>query len=268
MATFIWPTNTKRITSKFRDSRKNHHGIDIANPGTRPIYAAADGKVSNSYRSDSYGECVMIVHTINGQTWETLYAHMRSGSRKVKTGQTVKQGQTIGTMGNTGNSTGQHLHFELHKGRWNMQKSNAVDPLKYLDKNISKSAKGAIADIQKGLNKDYNANIAVDNIFGPATKKALIKAYQTELNKQFKAGLSVDGIWGAKTRNATVNVRKNARGKLTWILQAMLVANGYNIAVDGIYGNATGNALKSFQKKNKLSVDGVAGKATWAKLLS
>src|SRR5690625_4914149 len=117
--TFTWPTTTKRITSKFRDNRKNHHGLDIAQTGHHEIYASADGKVSNSYTSTTYGECVMIVHNINGVTWETLYAHMRPGSRKVKSGQNVKQGQVIGVMGNTGNSTAQHLHFELHKGRWN-----------------------------------------------------------------------------------------------------------------------------------------------------
>lgn len=69
----------------------------------------------------------MIVHTINGQTWETVYAHMRAGSHRVSVGQQVKQGQVTGIMGNTGHSTGQHLHFELHKGRWNINKTNAVD---------------------------------------------------------------------------------------------------------------------------------------------
>nr|MBS9407609.1 M23 family metallopeptidase [Streptococcus oralis] len=75
-----------------------------------------------------------IVHTINGVTWETVYAHMRSGSRTVKQGDYVTQGQTIGVMGNTGQSSGQHLHFELHKGRWDINKSNAVNPLDYLEK--------------------------------------------------------------------------------------------------------------------------------------
>src|SRR5690625_138621 len=135
-------------------------------------------------------------------------------------------------------------------------------------KKSTKKARGVIADIQNELNKQYGFNIAVDNILGPETHKALVKAYQTELNEQYNAGLSVDGIWGPKTRNATVNVRYGARGKITWIMQALLVVNGYNISVDGIYGDETKNALRSFQKDNKLSVDAVAGKATWAKLLT
>ncbi|MGM8215185.1 M23 family metallopeptidase [Bacillaceae bacterium W0354] len=129
---FIYPT-VKRVTSHFRTpSRPTHHGTDFAQSGYHEIVAVADGTVSRSYRSTSYGEVVFIVHNINGQTWESVYAHMRTGSRRVKQGDKVKQGQVIGVMGNTGHSTGQHLHFELHKGRWNMQKNNAVDPMKYL----------------------------------------------------------------------------------------------------------------------------------------
>ncbi|MEB8800221.1 M23 family metallopeptidase, partial [Bacillus cereus] len=134
MAKFIYPTDTTRITSGFRGSRPDHHGVDLAEAGYHPIYAAASGQVSRSYLSSSYGECIMIVHTIDGVTWETVYAHMRSGSRTVKEGDYVTQGQTIGIMGNTGDSSGQHLHFELHKGRWNVSKSNAVNPLDYLGK--------------------------------------------------------------------------------------------------------------------------------------
>ncbi|MEB3057379.1 M23 family metallopeptidase [Bacillus pseudomycoides] len=134
MAKFIYPTDTTRVTSGFRGSRSDHHGVDLAESGYHPIYAAASGKVSRSYFSSSYGECIMIVHTIDGVTWETVYAHMRSGSRTVKEGDYVTQGQTIGVMGSTGQAEGQHLHFELHKGSWNDKKSNAVNPLDYLEK--------------------------------------------------------------------------------------------------------------------------------------
>ena len=127
---FIYPTDVTRLTSGFRTSaRPNHHGVDFAEPGTHEIYAAADGTVSRSYVSSSYGETIFIVHVIDGQTWETVYAHMRQGSRRVKEGDRVRQGQVIGIMGNTGDSTGQHLHFELHRGQWNGSKSNAINPV-------------------------------------------------------------------------------------------------------------------------------------------
>jgi|GEM_PF-4632543 len=139
---FIWPTNVRRITSHFRTkSRPNHAAIDIAEPGNHEIYASAAGTVSRSYRGKSYGECIMIVHSINGKTYETVYAHLRSRSRRFKANQKVKQGQTIGLMGNTGNSTGQHLHFELHEGRWNENRTNAVNPLDYLKEQPNKQEK-------------------------------------------------------------------------------------------------------------------------------
>jgi murein DD-endopeptidase MepM/ murein hydrolase activator NlpD len=116
------------ITSGFgkRDSGM-HYGIDIAKPGTVPVVAAADGVVSRSYLSTTYGNCIMIVHNINGVQYETVYAHLRN--RAVSEGKTVKKGEFLGYMGNTGRSTGQHLHFEVHKGRWNISKSNAINPL-------------------------------------------------------------------------------------------------------------------------------------------
>lgn len=130
---FIWPTNVRRITSHFRSqSRPDHMGTDIAKPGHHEIYAAAAGTITRSYYSTTYGECIMILHSIDGQTFETVYAHMKNGSRRFVPNQTVKQGDIIGIMGNTGRSNGQHLHFELHIGRWNSKKTNAVDPIKYL----------------------------------------------------------------------------------------------------------------------------------------
>ncbi|TKI88224.1 M23 family peptidase, partial [Bacillus wiedmannii] len=59
MAKFIYPTDTTRVTSGFRGSRPDHHGVDLAEPGYHPIYAAASGQVSRSYYSSSYGECIM-----------------------------------------------------------------------------------------------------------------------------------------------------------------------------------------------------------------
>lgn len=105
-----------------------HYGVDIANKGSNvPIVAAAAGVVSQSYMSSSYGNVVFISHSINGQVYTTLYAHMTS--RGVSAGTVVSKGQFIGTMGNTGQSFGQHLHFELHRGPWNSAKSNAINPV-------------------------------------------------------------------------------------------------------------------------------------------
>ncbi|MFD3446194.1 murein hydrolase activator EnvC family protein [Microbacteriaceae bacterium 4G12] len=118
------------ITSGFMSDGRNHPGVDIAASGNVPIYAAADGVVIRSYLSTSYGNAVFISHRINGKTYTTVYAHM--SSRAVSEGQVVKQGQQVGVMGSTGESTGQHLHFELHNGEWNEHKTNAIDPQQYI----------------------------------------------------------------------------------------------------------------------------------------
>lgn len=125
-----------------------------------------------------------------------------------------------------------------------------------------------IANIQSTLNSRYMQNLAVDNIYGKATKSALVKSLQTELNKQFNKGLSVDGIFGEKTKEACVTVRRGAKGNITWTLQAVLVCNGYNIGIDGIFGIDTENAVKDYQSKNNLQIDGIAGRNTFSKLLS
>ncbi|WP_147534097.1 murein hydrolase activator EnvC family protein [Bacillus marasmi] len=109
---------------------ENHKGIDIANKVSVPIVAAADGVVIKSYYSTSYGNCIFVSHYYNGQVYTTVYAHM--SSRVAGNGATVRKGDVIGYMGNTGYSFGQHLHFELHVGEWNAAKSNAVNPLNYI----------------------------------------------------------------------------------------------------------------------------------------
>ncbi|CAH2716854.1 hypothetical protein BACCIP111895_04042 [Neobacillus rhizosphaerae] len=103
-----------------------HYGVDIANRTKVPILAAADGVVIKSYYSSSYGNCIFISHSYNGQVFTTVYAHM--SSRMVGDGAVVKKGQQIGVMGNTGASEGQHLHFELHNGPWTQDKHNAINP--------------------------------------------------------------------------------------------------------------------------------------------
>jgi len=106
---------------------ERHAGVDIANRAAVPIVAAADGVVIRSYLSSTYGNCIFVSHSINGQVYTTVYAHMTT--RMVGSGAVVKKGQQIGVMGNTGASHGQHLHFELHKGPWTQDKRFAINPV-------------------------------------------------------------------------------------------------------------------------------------------
>ncbi|WP_236355666.1 M23 family metallopeptidase [Exiguobacterium chiriqhucha] len=100
-----------------------HNGLDIAAPVGTPINAAQTGTVTTAGWGGAYGNHVIITHVLNGQVWTTVYAHMSSVS--VSAGQRVTQGQHIGGMGSTGNSTGSHLHFEIHRGGYSYSSSSA-----------------------------------------------------------------------------------------------------------------------------------------------
>lgn len=131
---FISPTSG-RLSSNYggRDigaGHEQHSGIDFANSIGTAINASASGYVSYAGVMGSYGNVIMITHSINGQTYTTVYAHLSSIG--VSTGQAVSQGQRIGGMGSTGRSTGSHLHFEIHIGAWNGSRSNAVNPINYI----------------------------------------------------------------------------------------------------------------------------------------
>ncbi|MEG2596913.1 MAG: peptidoglycan DD-metalloendopeptidase family protein [Oscillospiraceae bacterium] len=103
---FIWPVGGGKISCYYGSG--GHRGLDIAaNHGT-PVYASASGKVVVSGWYYSYGKCVVIDH---GNGVRTLYGH--NSSLNVSVGQRVSQGQQISGIGSTGNSTGNHCHFEV-----------------------------------------------------------------------------------------------------------------------------------------------------------
>ncbi|MBC1792294.1 peptidoglycan DD-metalloendopeptidase family protein [Listeria booriae] len=124
------------LTSGFSDrtnpvtgQHESHKGQDIAAGGSVPIYAAAGGTVVFSgfgAPGSGYGGYGYVVEIDHGNGYQTLYGHMRAGSLQVVAGQSVAQGQGIGIMGSTGQSTGQHLHFEIHKN------GVPVDPTPYI----------------------------------------------------------------------------------------------------------------------------------------
>ena len=106
---FVWPTTERWISGYDYNPGANHPAIDIAGSIGNPVWAADNGVVVYSGWSNyGYGNLVVIDH---GNGWQTLYAHLNSIG--VGCGQSVNQGQAIGGLGSTGNSTGAHLHFEM-----------------------------------------------------------------------------------------------------------------------------------------------------------
>ena len=138
----IWPVaSCTRITSYFGyrvdpitgeadGTLSNHKGIDIALPGGAlegaPVSAAASGTVIIARKSTSAGNWVILYH---GNSTYTVYMHLQK--IHVSEGQTVSQGQTIGLVGNTGWSTGAHLHFEVRVGGF-INSTYSKNPLEYV----------------------------------------------------------------------------------------------------------------------------------------
>ncbi|MNC16480.1 Murein hydrolase activator NlpD precursor [compost metagenome] len=118
---FAWPVSGATLSSSFGERwGRVHKGIDLVS-GNRTIKAADAGTVSFAGVQSGYGNVVIVDHK-NG--YVTYYGHLSSIS--VSVGQRLEQGGKIGIMGNTGRSTGTHLHFEIRKN------GTAVNPLKYL----------------------------------------------------------------------------------------------------------------------------------------
>ena len=111
-----------RFTSGFGPRwGRMHNGLDFAAPHGTPIYASADGVVIFAGRQSAYGRLIKIKHDFG---YETRYAHL--SKIRVKNGQRVSRGERIGDMGNTGRSTGTHLHYEIRSN------GKAVNPMNYI----------------------------------------------------------------------------------------------------------------------------------------
>ena len=128
---FMVPCKYRRISSRFTKKRwhpilrkyRAHHGIDYAGPVGTPIRAALGGKVIFMGRKGGYGNTIIIRHKGG---YKTLYAHLSRFNNRIRKVR-VKKGTVIGYMGNTGRSTGPHLHFGLsYRDKWINPESKIV----------------------------------------------------------------------------------------------------------------------------------------------
>lgn len=119
---FVWPANNHFLSGFDYNPGANHAGIDVDGETGDPVYAVDNGVVVYAGWNDwGYGNMVVINH---GNGWQTLYAHL--DQYYVQCGQSVYMTNIIGALGNTGNSTGSHLHFEM------MYNGTKVNPHDYL----------------------------------------------------------------------------------------------------------------------------------------
>lgn len=117
---FGWRTHP--LTRK----REFHYGLDIKTHAGVPVIAAADGTILKAARSGYLGKTIEISH--DGLQFKTLYAHLKGYADGLKAGQKVTRGQIIGYVGNTGRSTGAHLHY----GVYDVKKKRWVNPIAYV----------------------------------------------------------------------------------------------------------------------------------------
>ena len=130
--------------------RKHHNGTDYASAVGRKLFAVADGKVIYSGPSSlkfkngepaGGGYIVRIRFKDDGKSYTASYLHLRKGSIKVARGERVLKGQLIAESGNTGESTGPHLHFEIQSGRfytWNDTGRGYHDPVPFIKARLDK----------------------------------------------------------------------------------------------------------------------------------
>lgn len=136
--------------------RKHHNGVDLWGPAKKiyceawhdgRVIAAGTSKLKNPDGSlGGVGYYVDVRSKINGAWYVTRYAHLRENSLNVIKGQKVEAGTVLGIMGNTGASTGKHLHFEICRGkvhRWTNDGSNFVDPLEFVRQVIKEESESA-----------------------------------------------------------------------------------------------------------------------------
>jgi hypothetical protein len=185
------------ITSPFgwRDKRM-HKGIDIDLNKGDAVVAAFDGKVRIAEKNKGgFGNVVIIMHA-NGL--ETVYAHL--SKLKVKPGQIVLSGQTIGLGGNTGRSRGSHLHFETR------YKGHALNPLCFIDYHENKLYHHTV--IVKVIKKEltvYPSNAELHTVKNGETWSAIAKAYNSDVNQILRLNGLVKRCYLKPGRKVRVN---------------------------------------------------------------
>lgn len=238
---------TNQITQKYKSL--SHKGIDLVKKTNQTcnIIAHTEGKVvwlqkgqKNNKKSTgnaSYGNCVKIKHP-NG--YYTLYAHLKSV--EVKSGAKVKKGQVIGYMGNTGNSYGSHLHFEVRN-----TKDKRINPTKYIDADLPNMTityqtydckkKKFLPNVAEG-NNSYAGNLGnpvgaiyIDQLTYRVHDKAKNKWLPYVTGRSDYAGNKTP-IDGLQVKGATYRVHIKGGNWLGWVSKVDKTSDGYA----GIYG--------------------------------
>lgn len=133
------------VTSEFRTpERPGHRGIDLGGDEGAALYSIAPGVVTEAGPASGFGNWIVIDHQIDGELISTVYGHMWADGLHVSAGDTVSAGQPIGEVGNAGQSTGPHLHFEMWEG--GRTGGTEVDPLPWVTEAVDPGSESAGSD--------------------------------------------------------------------------------------------------------------------------
>jgi murein DD-endopeptidase MepM/ murein hydrolase activator NlpD len=257
---WVWPA--EGVVTDLYGTRHGHHkGIDIAGEFKTPIHSVDKGVVTKSYYSGSYGHVVFIKHDNN---LETVYAHLNK--RNVKEGQVVKQGDIIGLMGNTGDSSGVHLHFEIHEEKWTYEKENAVDPVLALGEAAvgqpvvameQKSNEVSLETIAKlRLTEDTFINNQGENVSAESVKIDSVAAVPPSKEKQVRHTVKRgETLWSiARQYNTSVEAIKQKNN-----INNSHISHGDILIIeksdDNSYVVASGDTLHSIARKTNTTIE-------------
>ena len=180
---FQIPLTFTRISSVFTNKRwhpvlkrfRAHLGTDFAAPVGRNIYAAGDGRIEFAGEKGGYGNVIIINH---GNGYKTLYGHQKGFAKGIRQGQNIKKGDLIGYVGNTGLSSGPHLHLGLYKN------GTAIDPLPVINQakveGLDGKDKASFLANSKNIIQKFDSEIKNDNRTTP--KRYERTTYKSDIN--------------------------------------------------------------------------------------
>jgi murein DD-endopeptidase MepM/ murein hydrolase activator NlpD len=290
MAKSQWPVDGKpgkawKVTSPFgwrvhpiKKTKKHHNGVDIWQ-GKEPTYleAWADGKVIAVKPNDSPtsgGHSVIVQSTVMGKKVTWTYFHMVKGSIKVKVGQKIEAGTIIGKMGQTGFATGKHLHWEIWAGHIKGQPmagfhngKGYYDPMAFCKAVIEFERTHAEA----GQETPESAPITVAPTHSVPDVATVAVPKEAKVVKPEALVVATAPV--ATPTPATVAAKIGNPGYPGHFLKAgstgvevQYLQQQLGVATTGKFAGDTHKAVVAFQKKHKLTADGIVGPKTWAKL--
>ena len=163
---FQFPLSFTKISSEFTKKRwhpvlkrfRAHLGTDFAAPKGRTIFAAGDGRIEFAGIKGGYGKTIIINH---GNSYKTLYAHQNAFAKGISQGQNIKKGELIGYVGNTGLSSGPHLHLGLYKN------GNAIDAMGVIAKpkvdGLEEKEKTSFLATTKDIQRKFDNEVKNEN---------------------------------------------------------------------------------------------------------